>query len=510
MRRSDLIFLFFMHGRKRVLKCKWILMVALGLFFLPMAVLAAEPVVSYEYPNVDYGKGSAAEQMKRGEYLAKAGDCIACHTTANGKVFAGGLPIKTPFGTIYSPNITSDRETGIGDWTDDQFVQAMREGISAHGYYLLPVFPYPFYNKLTKQDILDIRAYLNKIPAVRQENRPLDMPWPFNMRILQSFWRFMFFDFHKGEYTPDSRQSDEWNRGAYLVQGLGHCAMCHTPVNALGAWKREYDLTGGFVDGYHAPNITASRLKDIPTQKVLDVFLHDKNLQGGQLQGPMLEVNHDSLRYLSIGDLTAIVTYLKTVESKTPPVMGGTGDKAGQDIYDGYCAGCHNMGGGGAPKFGDAGQWQPRIKLGMNSLYQNAIQGIGGMPPKGNCDSCTDDQVKSAVDYIIQHSRNGGSGVTASANSAESLTSLTRGKKVYEQVCTVCHTKGQLGAPRLGDVAVWKTLLKQNMDILMERAINGYKAHPPLGACYQCSDADVISAVKYMVQETGVGDYQLW
>jgi cytochrome c5 len=485
---------------------KWIL-VALA-FILP---LSAFPAAEVHYPPANYGTGAVAEQVKRGEYLAKAGDCIACHTVEGGKAYAGGLPVKTPFGTIYSPNITPDKETGIGSWSEEDFDKAMREGISKHGEYLLPVFPYVFYNKLSHQDVADIKAYLDKIPAVHQENRALDMPFPFNLRILQSFWRFMFFDFQKGEFVPDTRKSDEWNRGAYLVEGLGHCAMCHTPINALGSWKREYDLTGGTVDIYHAPNISASRLKDVPVEKIVDVFTHDKTIQGGHVQGPMLEVNHDSLRYLTKEDLTAIATYIKTVESKMPPAPEhGSGEKAGKAVYTQYCASCHAMGGGGAPKLGDASQWEPLVKLGMTQLYDNAEKGIGGMPPKGNCDSCNAEQIKAAVDYMVNNSR-GKSGESSSAiNPAQSWTSLERGKKVYDQVCTVCHKEGQLGAPKLGDKQAWDPIVKENLDILIQHAIEGYKSHPAKGACYLCSDADIISAVKYMAQQSGSGDYTLW
>jgi cytochrome c5 len=225
----------------------------------------------------------------------------------------------------------------------------------------------------------------------------------------------------------------------------------------------------------------------------------------------MLEVNHNSLRYLTVEDLTAIVTYLKTVESKMPPApANGTGENAGKAIYAQYCSGCHTMGGGGAPKLGDASAWQPLVKLGMAQLYTNATKGIGGMPPKGNCDTCTDEQIKLSVDYIVNQSR-GKPGETASTiNPAQSLTSLGRGKHVYEQVCSVCHQNGQLGAPRLGDKVAWTPLLKENMDVLVGRAIDGYKGHPPMGACYLCSDADVIAAVKYMAQEGGTKDYRLW
>lgn len=478
---------------------------------LPLFAATTSEVVAYPYPKVSYGHNNAqAHQIKHGEYLVKAGDCIACHTVPGGASFAGGLPVKTPFGTIYAPNITPDKQTGIGRWSQDAFVKAMREGINNHGDYLYPVFPYVYYNKLSRQDVLAIYAYLSRIPPVHKANLPLDMQWPFNVRLFQSFWRFLFFDFYKGEYQPNKRKSHQWNRGAYLVQGPGHCAMCHSPLNALGAVQRQYNLTGGFIEGYHAPNISKSGLKGITIDQIVSVFLHDKRPGGGHIQGPMLDVNHNSLRYLNVSDLRAIAVYLKTVESRTPPMPKlASGKAAGKAIYDKYCAGCHNMGGGGAPKFKDAAMWHPLLMQGMDTLYHNAIHGIGGMPAKGNCDSCTDAQIKQAVDYIVKPV-SGAKSFAPSATAKPSVTSVIKGKKVYDRVCSVCHTKGQLGAPRLGDKQAWQPLLKQNMDVLVGHAIDGYKGHPPMGACYPCTDADVIAAVKYMAQQSGGGDYSLW
>lgn len=472
------------------------------------------PYAFIAYPPVNYGPGAKAAQIKHGEYLVKAGDCISCHTVPNeGKPFAGGLAIKTPFGTMYTPNITSDKATGLGTWSDDDFVRAVREGISPEGQYYFPAFPYPNFNKLSRQDVLDIKAYLEAIPAVHQSNKPLDMPWPFNVRLLQSFWRFMFFDFHKGQFVYDSRESQEWNRGAYLVEGLGHCAMCHSPLNPLGAVKSRYLLAGGLVEGYPAPNISASGLKNVNDQKILNTFLKDQSFSGGQVKGPMLQVNYNSLHYLSVQDLTAIVTYLRSVQSEIPPAPNmGTGEAAGKKIYQNYCAGCHAMGGGGAPKFGDAKAWSPLISRGMDQVYKNAIHGIQSMPPKGNCQSCTDDQIKQAVDYIVKNSGAKPGSISASTTTITpvDLTSLARGKQVYNQVCSICHNAGKLGAPRLGDTIAWEPLIRENMDVLVKRAIDGYKGHPPKGACYDCNNADIIAAVKYMAQQSGMGDYRLW
>jgi cytochrome c5 len=482
---------------------------------LPAEVFAAtdeDKFAAVEYPAVNYGTGEKAKQIKRGEYLAKTGDCIACHTTPGGKPFAGGLAIETPFGTLYSQNITPDKETGIGKWTDDEFVTAMREGIDPEGNYYYPVFPFPYFNKMSREDVLAIKAYLHAIPAVNAPNKPLEMDFPFNVRLLQSFWRFMFFDAYKGEFKSDKSQSPEWTRGAYLVEGLGHCSMCHSPMNPLGAPIRKYAFTGGFVDGYSAPNISASALKDVPVEKIVNVFLKDELIRGGTVQGPMLQVNHDSLRYLAVSDLEAIATYLKSIESKLPPAPKvGTGDKAGKVIYLKYCAGCHDQGGGGAPKFGDPAAWAPLIKTGQEQLYNNAIRGVNGMPPKGNCASCTDDQIHMAVDYIVNRSKPAEGEEVGTKSAVESPTSIAKGKRVYDQVCFVCHNDGQLGSPKLGDKKAWEPLIQENnIDVLVNRAIHGYKGHPPKGACNTCTSADIISAVKYMAEEGSDGDYRLW
>lgn len=499
----------FIHSLLVLLSCGFV-----GNVFAHEAPTTSAEVDKYAdipYPPVNYGTGPQAELIKKGEYLTKAGDCIACHTTPGGKAFAGGLAMKTPFGTIYSPNITPDLQTGIGRWSEKDFIRAVREGISEHGRFYFPVFPFPNFNKLSDQDVIAIHAYLKSIPAVQQKNTPLDMPFPFKWRQLQSFWRFMFFDFTKGQFVPDMRKSPEWNRGAFLVQGLGHCNLCHSPLNPLGAPIKKYEFAGGFVEGYRAPNISATGLQGVPTEKILDVFLKDKMIRGGDVQGPMLQVNHDSLSYMDESDLRAIIAYLRTVQSKVPPAPKiATGAEAGKGVYEQYCAGCHNMGGGGAPKLGDGATWEQLVKLGMPQLYNNAITGIRGMPPKGTCTTCTDDQVKAAVDYIITASTGASAKQSTVGPTPQNQTSLERGQQVYEQVCSICHTSGLLGAPKLGDQAAWVALVKLNLDVLVQRSIDGYKGHPPRGACYKCSDADIIAAVKYMAQESGTGDYILW
>jgi mono/diheme cytochrome c family protein len=255
----------------------------------------------------------------------------------------------------------------------------MRYGISPQGHYYYPAFPYYYFNHITDSDLKAIKAYLESIPPVHQPNRPNEMVPPFNKRILQFGWRFLFFRHDDtGAYKENPTQSAVWNRGAYLVEGLGHCAMCHSPSYhiisdsiSLGAPMREYNLSGAKIQGYLAPNISKANFNTVSTDEIINVFLKDELVGGGKVEGPMLEANHDSLRYLSHSDLEAIATYLKSVQSKTPPKPSGG---PGQATYESYCSGCHAMGSGGAPKFGDATAWDALTKKKkIDDIYSAAI-----------------------------------------------------------------------------------------------------------------------------------------
>ncbi len=355
------------------------------------------------YPKPNYGISTQRALIEKGEYLAKAGDCIACHTDTqhNGTPFAGGLGIKTSVGTLYTPNITPDKDTGIGNWTDEQFLKAMQQGIKPNGSYYFPAFPYPYFTKINRTDLLAIKAYLFSLKPIHQTvpaNAPL-----FRWHFLALGWRFLFF--HSGEYRYEPHQSAEWNRGAYLVQGPGHCGMCHTPINFMGAAKEEYFLKGSIVDHYYAPAITSDALKNYTVEQIAAVFAKDKLLTGGPVKGPMAEVNNNSLKYMSPDDLRAIASYLKTVKSKLAPRKPNKlGSDTGKKIYTSYCATCHNTGAAGAPKIGDTAAWIPRSKQGTNIILQHTINGIGSMPPKGNCVSCSDQEIQATVEYMLEHS----------------------------------------------------------------------------------------------------------
>ena len=213
--------------------------------------------------------------IAKGEYLARAGDCIACHTNPGGALFAGGRPMPTPFGTLYTSNISPDRETGIGTWTADQFYGTMHSGRFPDGGLIYPAMPFGSYTKVTREDSDAIFAYLRSAPPVHQANRPHDLQFPFNNRSLILGWRTLFFQ--EGEYQPYATKSADWNRGAYLVEGLGHCTMCHTPINALGGNTASEAFQGGLIpmQNWYAPSLTSNKeagLGDWSIDEIVDLL----------------------------------------------------------------------------------------------------------------------------------------------------------------------------------------------------------------------------------------------
>ena len=482
------------------------------------AMAAPAEAVTYfpAYPAINT-QGKDAQLIQRGEYIAKAGDCIACHTNTleKGKTFAGGLPMQTPFGVIYSPNITPDKNTGIGHWTDAQFIKAMRTGTSPTGEHYYPAFPYLYFNQMTIDDLKALKAYLNAIPAISQTNKKNEMIWPFNWRFLQLGWKLLFFYPNKIDaYTPNPQRSSEWNRGAYLTNGLGHCAMCHTPSYhiltpdlPLGAPIRKYDLTGAKIQGYLAPNIMKANIGSVSDDEILQVFTHDRMIGGGKIEGPMLEVNKDSLSYLSKKDLLSIINYLKTVNSQLPPKPKASKGAPGKPVYESYCSGCHATGAGGAPKYADPTLWDPLLKKGINAVYTNALKGIGGMPAKGTCLSCSDEEIKQAVDYMVASV----TGKTARVIPVQKKLTLEDGKRVYETECSVCHRVNFKNAPKPGDVTAWKPMVKAGFLTTYKNVLEGQNGHVARGGCPTCSDADIIAAVKYMMQVSAPDqNYSLW
>jgi mono/diheme cytochrome c family protein len=374
------------------------------------------------------------EVLARGEYLARAGDCIACHTEPEGKLFAGGRAMLTPFGTLYTTNITPDRETGIGDWTADDFWRLMHDGRSRDGGLIYPAMPFGSYTKVTRADGDAIFAYLKSIAPVRKTNRANDLRFPYNNRSLILGWRTLFFS--GGEYKPDPSRSADWNRGAYLVGGLGHCGMCHTAINALGGSSENQAFEGGLIpmQDWYAPSLVSNReagLGDWSFEDIEDLLRKGVSKRGA-VYGPMAEVVYDSLQYLAPEDTHAMAVYLKSlgqgspldaVSSAIPGPEASLLLSLGKTVYDGQCAKCHGDKGQGRgsdypPLAGNPSIEMPSsvnaIRMVLNGGYPPGTSGNPtpfGMPPFAQ--SLSDDEVAAVVSYIRTTWGNRGSAVTS-------------------------------------------------------------------------------------------------
>jgi mono/diheme cytochrome c family protein len=293
------------------------------------------------------------DRIERGRYLAILADCTACHTAPGGQPFAGGLVLKTPFGNLAAPNITPDSETGIGNWTDDEFVASMHEGRGRGGIRLFPAMPYPAYTKMTRDDVLAIRNYLATITPVRNAVVANQLPFPLSIRTNILFWNLL--NFTEGRFQHNPQKSEEWNRGAYIVQGAAHCGTCHTPKTALGGDKAGAPLTGATLQGWFAPNITADPRKGIGSWSQDDIVQYLKTGANSWTlaSGPMAEAVVHSTSNMTDEDLAAIAAYLKDSgiawsASKTAPVASDSGImRAGSAIYKDSCAACHKDSGAG-------------------------------------------------------------------------------------------------------------------------------------------------------------------
>ncbi|MCD4530365.1 cytochrome c [Pseudomonas sp. C3-2018] len=283
-------------------------------------------------------------QRQRGARVVEAGDCAVCHTRPGGQYLAGGLPLVTPFGTLYSTNITPDPQTGIGQWSLPAFERAMREGIARDGHFLYPAFPYVHYRRMGDDDIADAYAWLMSGPAVHAPARENRMNFPMNIRPLVSFWNLLFL--HGEPLAPVAQQSAAWNRGRYLVEGAGHCAGCHSPLNLIGAEKSGESLAGGLVDGWEAPSLLGlAGQADGWSSEQLVRYLRAEVVDGhGTAAGPMRPVSL-SLARLPAGDVEAIAEYLLSLQSETLPKAIGavahTTEPAGALLFASACAGCH-------------------------------------------------------------------------------------------------------------------------------------------------------------------------
>jgi len=290
--------------------------------------------------------------IERGRYLTAVADCAACHTDPDSNdEFAGGRPIETPFGKVVAPNITPDLETGIGSWSDAQFETAVRLGRDPDGAHLYPAMPFPYYTRMSAQDVRAIRAYLNTIPAVNHSVKSNQLPFPFNIRAGMAIWDALYFK--SGTFQPDAKESAEWNRGAYLVRGPGHCGACHTPKTVLGGDLQRQTLQGYSIQGWFAPNITGDLELGLGRWSVDDVVAYLKNGHNrfAGASGPMAEeVTHSSSR-MTDADLHAIALYLKdqpgTNAAVKPLAASDPQMVAGGAIYRDLCSACHAPDGSG-------------------------------------------------------------------------------------------------------------------------------------------------------------------
>ena len=360
------------------------------------------------------GAEPSAETIERGKQLATAADCAGCHTADPSKPFAGGKRLAIPFGAVYSPNLTPDRETGIGAWSDEDFRRAFREGVAPDGSHYYPAFPYAYFTKLTRDDLLAIRAYLATLAPVRNQRPAPELWWPFNHRFVMRGWNFLFFK--PGIFEPNQQKSTEWNRGGYLVTGAAHCGACHTPKNFFGADKRNRAFRGGSVDGWFAPRLDSavrSGLKSWSVDDVVEYLASGRNSRS-HAAGPMADVVLNSTSKMSEGDLRAIAVFLKDLPpgvpepDVAPPPQSGM--SAGQAIYAHACVSCHEADGSGAPRIypplpGNANLQSTdpastlRIILeGVQTVTTPRAPNPGSMP--GYAKQLSDEEIADVTNYI--------------------------------------------------------------------------------------------------------------
>lgn len=376
---------------------KRILFLILAFFILVLVVIIGVQV--FRDPGSDIPSVPAAnkeEQFLRGRYLTLAGNCMGCHTARGGQQFSGGRAIPTPFGNIYAPNITPDTKTGIGSWTADDFWRALHNGKSKDGRFLYPAFPYTNYTNVTRTDSDAMYAYFKSMRPVEQANREHDLRFPYNQRILLAGWRMLYFT--PGQFKADDTKSMEWNRGAYLVNGLGHCSACHTTRNALGGEVNSAELGGGLIPmlNWYASPLTSGKdsgLGDWAEKDIADLLQHGVSNKGSVF-GPMAEVVSGSLQHLSDQDVGAMAFYLKSIPQVDRPQTPSKPEnqtefdrviKQGAALYEKHCVECHRANGEGLPP-----AYPPLAKnrsLTMSSAV-NPIRMVlnGGYPPstKGN------------------------------------------------------------------------------------------------------------------------------
>ena len=359
------------------------------------------------------------EQVARGAYLARVGNCMLCHTDSSGAPNAGGKPLETPFGTIYASNLTPDAETGLGRWSADHFRRALHDGRSRDGRLLYPAFPYTHTTRVTEADADSLFDYLRSLPPVNKPNRAHRLRWPYSTQAALGVWRLLYFK--PGNFTEDASRTPQWNRGAYLVQGLAHCGACHTARNALGGIRDVMDLSGGLIpmQNWYAPSLASASEAGVADWTVEEVvqLLSSGISPRGTVSGPMAEVVLHSTQYLEPADLRAMAVFLKSLppapgdtDPREPPQAAAPVLERGGRIYERHCASCH-----GAQGEGVAGAYPPLagnravtlrettnlVQIVLHGGYAPATKANPrpfGMPPFATV--LSDSEVAAVISYV--------------------------------------------------------------------------------------------------------------
>jgi mono/diheme cytochrome c family protein len=391
-------------------------------FGLVLLLALATAAIALAWPHEEFVASRASADhaptqanIARGAYLARAGDCMACHTARGGVPYAGGRALDTPFGRLFAPNITPEPTTGIGGWTPDDFWRALHNGKAKDGRLLYPAFPYTNYTKVTRPDADALFAYLRSLPPVRQQNLPHELRFPYNQQLTLAGWRLLYF--RPGVQQAEAARDARWNRGAYLVEGLGHCSACHSSRNSLGA--TEGSLGGGLIPmlGWYAPSLTSDAEAGLGAWKEDHIvqLLGTGVAPGASVTGPMAEVVTQSLQYMTKEDLGAMAAYLKSLPAASggerPPAQRPLEQTmlAGEKLYGQHCAACHGeRGAGKGPYPALAGNRaltlaEPvnAIRVVLNGGFAPGTQGNPrpyGMPPFGHV--LGDSEVATLVSYL--------------------------------------------------------------------------------------------------------------
>jgi mono/diheme cytochrome c family protein len=408
-----------------------VILVAIGIYLWhtfvpgPMAFAGGSTVALADYhaanPTGVAAELAAADPIKRGEYLARAADCMVCHTAPGGAPYAGGLAIPLPFGTIYTTNITADKDTGIGNYSDADFLNVVQRGVRPDGTRLYPAMPFPSYTLMTDADALSIKAYLLSLPAVHAENRANTLVFPFNQRWSMIFWSLAFNP--NTRFAPNTAHSPEWNRGAYLAEALAHCGECHTPRNFALALNNREKFAGAVTAGWKAFNISSDKNTGIggwSDDELASYLATGHTKSRGTAAGPMGEAVDQSFSQMTPGDMRALVAYVRSVPPVTSdlpatlappapssPKEGTTANAVGKKVFEQACVSCHNWTGvsalspfatiSGNRAVNDAGATNV-AQIVLSGTMRHTPTGVVSMPAFGA--GYSDAEIAAVVNYV--------------------------------------------------------------------------------------------------------------